>query len=91
VKEKLETAPDRKSRFYISYPHIDFLHNDPSRLGKGLFQDLQQFVGIGLKRETDNKENIMNLFDWDNGDVKELEKLTAASQSRNTLVEKKSS
>jgi hypothetical protein len=44
-----------------------------------------------LKRETDNKENIMNLFDWDNGDVKELEKLTAASQSRNTLVEKKSS
>jgi hypothetical protein len=84
---KLETAQDRKSRFYTRYPHKDFLHNDPSRLRKGLFQDLQQFVGIGFKR--DNKENIVNLFDWDNGEVKEFEKLRAASESRNTLVDKK--
>jgi hypothetical protein len=31
----------------------------------------------------------VNLFDWDSGEVKELEKLTAASESRNTLVDKK--
>jgi hypothetical protein len=57
---KLETAQDRKSRFYTRYPHKDFLHNDPSRLRKGLLQDLQQFVGIGFKR--DNKENIVNIL-----------------------------
>jgi hypothetical protein len=84
---KLETAQGRKSRFYTRYPHKDFLLNDPSRLRECLFQDLQQFVGIGFKR--DNKEHIGNLFDWDNGEVKELEKLTAASESRNTLVDKK--
>jgi hypothetical protein len=43
-------------------------------------------VGIGFKR--DNKENIVNLFDWDNGEVKELEKLTTVPESRNTLVDK---
>jgi hypothetical protein len=31
----------------------------------------------------------VNLFDWDNGEFKELEKLTAASESRNTLVDNK--
>jgi hypothetical protein len=60
-----------------------FLDNDPSRLRKGLFQGLQQFVGIGFKR--DMKEKKVNLFHWDNGEVKELEKLTVASASRNTL------
>jgi hypothetical protein len=30
---------------------------------------------------------MVNLFDWDSGEVKELEKLTAASESRNTLVD----
>jgi hypothetical protein len=85
---KLETAQDRKSRFYTRYPHKDFVvRNDPSHLRIGLFQNLQQFVGIGFKR--DNKENIVNLFDWDKGEVQELEKLTAASESRNTLVDKK--
>jgi hypothetical protein len=38
-------------------------------------------------QERDNKENIVTLFDWDNVKVKELEKLTAASKSRNTLVD----
>jgi hypothetical protein len=70
---KLETAQDRRSRFYTRYSHKDFLHNDLSRLRKGLFQDLQQFVGIGFKR--DNEENIVNLFDCDNGEVQELEKV----------------
>jgi hypothetical protein len=37
-------------------------------------------------RFQDNKENIVNLFDWDNGEVEELEKLTAASESRIALV-----
>jgi hypothetical protein len=84
---KLETAQDRKSRFYTRYPHKDFVvRNDPSHLRIGLFQNLQQFVGIGFKR--DNKENIVNLFDWDKGEVQELGKLTAASESRNTLVDK---
>jgi hypothetical protein len=69
---KLESALDRKSRFYTRYPHKDFLHIDLSRLRKGLFQDLQQFVGIGFKR--DNKENIVNVFDWDDGKVKERDK-----------------
>jgi hypothetical protein len=32
-------------------------------------------------QERDNKENIVNLFDWDNGEVKGLEKLTAATES----------
>jgi hypothetical protein len=41
-----------------------------------------------VSRETDNKENIVHIFDWDNGEVKELEKLAAASRSRNTLVNK---
>jgi type I site-specific restriction-modification system R (restriction) subunit len=45
---------------------------------------LQQFVGISFKRDN-NEETIVNLFTWDNGEVKELEKLTAASESRNTL------
>jgi hypothetical protein len=84
---KLDTAQDRKSRFYRLYPHQNFLTNDPSCLRKGEFQDLKQFVGIGFKRY--NKENIVNLFDWDNDEVKELEKLTAAFESRNTLVDKK--
>jgi hypothetical protein len=48
---KLETPQDRKSRFYTRYPHKDFLDNDRSRLRKGLFQDLKQFVGIGFKRD----------------------------------------
>jgi hypothetical protein len=43
----------------------------------------------GSSYKRDDKENIVNLFDWDNGEVKELEKLTAASESRNTLVHKK--
>jgi hypothetical protein len=30
----------------------------------------------------------VNLFYWDNGEVKELEKLTAESESRNTLVDR---
>jgi hypothetical protein len=51
------------------------LHNGPSRLGKCLLQDLQQFVGIGFKRERDSEENVVNIFDFDNGEVKELEKL----------------
>jgi hypothetical protein len=52
---KIESAHDRKIRFYTCYPHHYFLHNDPSRLQKCLFQDLQQFVGIGFKRETTKK------------------------------------
>jgi hypothetical protein len=64
------------------------LQNDPSHLRKGHFQDLKkQFVGIGFKR--DNKENIVNLFDWDKREVKELEKLKAANESKKTLVDKK--
>jgi hypothetical protein len=43
---------------------------------------------IGFKRNK-NKEKIVNLFDWNNGKVKELEKLTAVSESRNALVDKK--
>jgi hypothetical protein len=31
----------------------------------------------------------LNLFDWDNGKDKELQKLTTASESRNTLVDKR--
>jgi hypothetical protein len=31
----------------------------------------------------------VDVFDWDNGEVKELEELTAASESRNTVVDKK--
>jgi hypothetical protein len=37
---------------------------------------------IGFSR--DNKENVLNLFDWNDSEVKDLEKLTAASESRNT-------
>jgi hypothetical protein len=77
---KLETAQDRKSRLYTRYPHKDFLHNDPSRFREGLFQELQQFVGIGFKR--DNKENSVHLFDWENGEGKELEKLKARDDER---------
>jgi hypothetical protein len=29
----------------------------------------------------------VNLFDWDDGEVKELEKLTAASEARHTSVD----
>jgi hypothetical protein len=76
-----------KRRSLLRYPHKDFLQNDPSRLRKGLFQDLQQFVAIGFKR--DIKENIVIFFDWDNGEVKELKKLTVASESRNTLADRK--
>jgi hypothetical protein len=32
-------------------------------------------------------KNVENLFDWDRSEVKELEKVRAACESRNTLVD----
>jgi hypothetical protein len=51
---KLETAQDRKSRFYTRYPHKDFLHNDPSRLRKACFRTCSNLLG-SVSRETTKK------------------------------------
>ena len=53
---------------------------------KGTFQQLEQLIGIGFRREKMNE--VVSLFDWDNEENYEIEKLKGIN-TKDSLIEKK--
>ena len=83
----LESEANRGSKFYRHFPHKDFLHNDPKKIRWGrVFQGLSQMVGIGF--EGNNKQKIVDLFEWEDFETNALASLSGAGVNYDSLVDK---
>ena len=69
----------RASKFYTVYPNDTFRqdHLRKSDLRFGLFQQLEQLVGIGFDRE--HLKEIIDLFEWSDSKDKDLDVLSGTS------------
>ena len=81
---KLKTDEAKKSKLYSSYPHPDANNVDVSQsMKRGEWTDLKIVTGVRWAKK--DKQNVVNLFKWDNFVVKMLEK----SRVRGSLLNKK--
>jgi hypothetical protein len=70
---------------YSSYPHELVALKIPN--WKGVFQSLNQLVGIAFDRSK-AKDLVVDLFEWNATELKELEQLTGAG-GQDSILEKK--
>lgn len=70
---KRNTITNLKSTFYETYPSREAVNQPDDTLIKGNFEDLVQLVGIGFK--TDKQKRVVELFEWSDKEVFELDKL----------------
>ncbi len=85
VKASLLKDPKtNKMDVYRRYPHESIANNVPGR--KGTFQSLKQLVGVAF--DPSKKEEFAALFDWDDIELSELQKLTIKGES-NSMADKK--
>ena len=79
---------NRNNRFYSSYTHINCVENNlPNEDDTmGTFQQIEQLVGIGIKR--DQLTSVNSLFLWSDEELTALDNLKGAA-TRDTIEDKK--
>ena len=74
---RLESDATKSRRFYRSYPHKEA--RDMPSAPLGFYQQLKMRVGIAVEKS--KMQEVVDLFDWDETELAELEKLPSRSPS----------
>ena len=83
----LNTPIERTRRFYLKYPKQVSAHKVPDGVQRGVWEDLEMRLGIGMSKQ--HKQQILQMFEWDEIDEHHLTKLKYSSSGGGTLVDKR--
>ena len=83
----INTPVEKTRRFYLKYPKKVSAYKVPEGIQKGIWEDLEMRLGIGMSKQ--HKQQILDMFEWNEIDENYLSKLKYSSSGGGTLVDKR--
>ena len=83
----INTPVEKTRRFYLKYPKKVSAYKVPEGIQKGIWEDLEMRLGIGMSKQ--HKQQILDMFEWNEIDENYLTKLKYSSSGGGTIVDKR--